>query len=52
MCQVLADHLKPLPHLRTSADWAVWKTQMANMKKDMGEYSRYMAIYMHCVLDN
>jgi len=44
------DNFEVLPHLRNSQDWAVWRSSIETMKPHMKEYSRYLAIYMHCML--
>ena len=48
--QIVKNQPEPLPHLKTEDDWNTWTTQMQSMGKDMEEYSRYMAMYMQCVL--
>jgi len=42
--------VKPLPHLLSREDWETWKANMKTMEPHMEEYSKYLAIYMHCML--
>merc|ERR1712243_447318 len=42
--------VKPLPHLVSREDWETWKANMKSMEPHMEEYSKYLAIYMHCML--
>ena len=45
------DDFTPLPHLRTKENWATWKTNMMGMMPQMEEYSKVLAMYMHCMLN-
>lgn len=42
--------VKPLTHLVSREDWETWKANMKSMEPHMEEYSKYLAIYMHCML--
>merc|ERR1712236_91683 len=42
--------VKPLPHLLSREDWETWKANMKTMEPHMEEYSKYLAIYTHCML--
>ncbi len=42
--------VKPLPHLNGEKDWETWKANMLTMRPHMKEYSKILALYMHCML--
>ena len=43
--------VKPLTHLEKAEDWETWKQNMVTMKPNMKEYSKILALYMHCMLN-
>jgi len=40
-----------VPHLQSPEDWQTWKLSMKTMEPLMEKYNKYLAIYMHCMLN-
>merc|ERR1712080_127722 len=46
-----SDDTEKVPHLRSREDWETWKLDMKRMEPMMDGHSKYLAIYMYCMLN-